>query len=284
MPVDVEKLLSFPIPTVREMLTKQQTAFYALSIGVGQDPMDKEQLAFVDYTGELKVMPSMALILGQPGFWLGGPDSGVDPRSVVHGEEQLTIHSPLPVAGKIIGESRIVGLVDKGPGRGALLYTQKDVREEGSGRLLAETLRTTFLRNGGGFGGDSGPVKESPSQPVGEPTFIVDTGIRPEQALYYRMNGDANPLHSNPAVAKTAGFDRPILHGLCTAGVVCHALVRALLNYDVHRMEGLSIRFSAPTYPGETLRTEIWDDGSFQARVVEREGVIVSRGRACFAS
>jgi|SRR5680860_907650 len=279
MPIDAEKLLKFPIPVVRQTLTRQQTAFYALSVGIGQDPLDKEQLAFVDYSGALKVMPSMALVLGQPGFWLGDPESGVDPTCVLHGEEQLTIHSPLPIEGDIIGSSKIVGLVDKGPGRGALLYTQKDVSDERSGRLLATTLRTTFIRKGGGFGGASGPVKESPAPPTGEPEFTVDLKTRPEQALYYRMNGDANPLHAAPAVAKAAGFERPILHGLCTSGVICHALIQSLVNYDAQRVNSLSMRFSAPTYPGETIRTEVWNDGSFQARVIERDVVVVSNGR-----
>lgn len=282
MPVDAEKLLNFPIPVVRQTLTRQQTAFYALSIGIGQDPLDEEQLAFVDFSGALKVMPSMALVLGQPGFWLGDPESGVDPTCVVHGEEQLTIHSPLPVDGEIIGSSKIVGLVDKGTGRGALLYTQKEVSDLGSGRLLATSLRTTFIRNGGGFGGASDPVMESSIPPRGEPDFAVDLKTRPEQALYYRMNGDANLLHTAPDVAKAAGFERPILHGLCTSGVICHALIQALVNYDTQRVSTLSMRFSAPTYPGETIRTEIWKDGSFQARVIERNVVVVRNGRVTF--
>lgn len=283
MPVNAEKLLGFPIPVVHQTLTKQQTAFYALSIGVGQDPLDVEQLAFVDYTGALRVMPSMALVMGQPGFWLGDPKSGVDPTCVVHGEEELIMHSPLPAEGEIVGRSKIVGLIDKGPGGGALLYTQKDVNEESSGRLLASTLRTTFIRNGGGFGGDSGPVRKSLALPMGEPQFVVDTQTRPEQALYYRMNGDSNPLHADPAAAIAAGFKRPILHGLCISGAICHALVRSLVNYDVDRVKGLSMRFSASMYPGETIRTEICNDGSFQARVIDRGVLVVTNGRVTIA-
>lgn len=282
MPVDPEKLLNFPIPTVRTTVTRKDTAFYALSVGLGQDPLDADQLSFVDFTGTLKAMPSMALVLGQPGFWLGEPDSGVDPGAVVHGEEELTIHNPLPVEGEVVGESRVVGLVDKGPGRGALLYTQKDVSEVTSGRLLATTLRTTFIRNGGGFDGASGPVKNTPPQPTGAAEMLVDAETRPEQALYYRINGDANPLHADPEVAKAAGFQRPILHGLCTSGVICHALIRSLVNYNAQRLKSLSMRFSAPTYPGETIRTEIWSDGSFQARVIERDVLVVSNGRVTF--
>lgn len=279
MPVDAEKLLNFSIPAVRQQFAKRCSAFYALSVGLGQDPLDEEQLAFVDFLGELKVMPSMALVLGQPGFWLGDPESGVDPTSVVHGEEELTLHCPLPAEGEVVGHSKIVGLTDKGTGRGALLYTQKELIEEDTGRLLATTVRTTFIRNGGGFGGDSGSVIDKPANPTGEPKFVVDLKTRPEQALYYRMNGDSNPLHADPAIAKASGFERPILHGLCTSGVVCHAIIKSLVDYDPKKVKALSMRFSAPTYPGETIRTEIWGDGSFQARVLERDVLVVSGGR-----
>jgi acyl dehydratase len=112
----------------------------------------------------------------------------------------------------------------------------------------------------------------------------VDLPTRPEQALYYRLNGDDNPLHSNPEVAKISGFPQPILHGLCTLGVICHALVRTLADYDASRLRGLFLRFSSPVYPGETIRTEIWADGSFRARVVERDVVVASNGFASIAA
>ncbi|MFJ4192526.1 MaoC/PaaZ C-terminal domain-containing protein [Pseudomonas sp. NPDC089534] len=283
MPIELQKLLAYPIPAVRQTLTRQQSAFYALSVGLGSDPTDERQLAYVDYGRDLCAMPSMALVLGHPGFWLGDPDSGVDPRCVVHGEQRITLHAPLPVEGEVIGETRIVGVVDKGPGQGALLYTQKEVRDAGDGRLLASTLSTTFLRGGGGFGGDGTPRFGSHQVPDREPDFLVDLPTRPEQALYYRLNGDDNPLHADPSVAREAGFSRPILHGLCTFGVVCHALLKTLADYDASRLRGMALRFSAPVLPGETLRCEIWRDGSFRARVPERDALVVSNGLATFA-
>jgi acyl dehydratase len=284
MPIEVEKLLSYPIPVVRQTLTRQQTAFYALSVGLGIDPLDERQLRYVDYSRDLQALPSLALVLGHPGFWLGDARSGVDPKSVVHGEQELTLHSELPVEGDVIGETRIVGLVDKGAGNGALLYTRKEVRNADDNRLLASTLNTTFLRGGGGFGGDSSALRGSHALPESKPDFCIDLPTRPEQALYYRMNGDDNPLHADPAVAMAAGFSRPILHGLCTFGIVCHALLSTLANYDASRLRSMALRFSSPVLPGETIRSEIWRDGSFRARVLERDALVVSNGLASFAA
>lgn len=282
MPIDVNKLLNYPIPSVRQRLSRRDSAFYALSIGVGQDPQNEQQLRYVDYSGDLQAMPSMPLVLAHPGFWLANPETGVDASRVVHGEQELLLHAPLPVEGELISETTIAGLIDKGEGQGALLYTRKDVTDAASGVLLASTLNTTFIRGGGGFGGSSEPFKASQRAPVGVPDFVLDMPTRPEQALYYRLNGDDNPLHASPTVAERAGFKQPILHGLCTFGVVCHALVNSLADYDGSRLRSMALRFSSPVYPGETLRCEMWRDGSFQARVVERDALVISHGLATF--
>lgn len=280
MPVDPERLLSFPIPEQRQSFTKADTILYALSIGLGFDPMDLAQLDFVDGHRTLKAMPSIAVVLGHPGFWLADPATGVDAVRLVHGEQSIVWHAPLPVQGEIIGRTRVTGLVDKGQGRGSLLYTTKTVTDALTGTLLATTESTTFLRGDGGFGGPSGPVKPAAAPPAGIPDIVVDLPTRPEQALYYRLNGDDNPLHADPAVAAKAGFPRPILHGLCTLGVVTHALLRGVCGYDPARLHALSLRFSAPVFPGETIRTEIWRNGGFRARVLERDSVVVNNGLA----
>ena len=280
--IDYENLLNFPIPEVRQRVTPRDAVFYALSVGLGQDPMDKRQLDFVDVHRKLRVMPSMAVVLAHPGFWLRNPETGVDAVKVVHGEQTITLHRPLPVEGELIGRTRVTGLVDKGEGKGALMYSEKEIRDA-SGTLLAVTGSTTFLRGDGGFGGPSGPVKPVNPIPETPPDITVDLPTRTEQALYYRLNGDDNPLHSDPDVAAKAGFPRPILHGLCTLGVVTHALLRELGNYETESMKSLSLRFSSPVYPGETIRTEIWRGGAFRARVVERDVVVVNNGAAVFA-
>ncbi|MGH7159170.1 MAG: MaoC/PaaZ C-terminal domain-containing protein [Acetobacteraceae bacterium] len=283
MPIDYETLRNYPIPEVRQRISARDTILYALSIGLAQDPLDLRQLDFVDHHRALKAVPSMAVVLGHPGFWLADPNTGVDAVKLVHGEQGIVIHRPLPTSGEIIGRTRITGLVDKGAGAAALLYTEKEIIDAESGALLATTTSTTFLRGQGGFGGPAGPVKAVPEVPTGPPEISFDLPTRPEQALYYRLNGDDNPLHADPAVAARAGFPRPILHGLCTLGVVCHALLATLAGYDAARLRALDLRFSAPVFPGETIRTEIWRSGAFQARLPGRDVRVVSNGRAVIA-
>jgi len=282
MPIDAEALLRYAIPEVRQRLTPQDAVLYALSVGLGQDPLDTRQLDFVDHHRNLRALPFMAVVLGHPGFWLADPRTGVDAVRLVHGEQGIVIHHAFPIGGEIIGRSRVTGLVDKGPGRGALLYSEKLILNAADSTLLATTTSTTFLRGDGGFGGPAGPVRPPHPMPATPPDHVVDLPTRPEQALLYRLNGDDNPLHADPAVAAAAGFPRPILHGLCTLGVVGHALLRTLGAYDPARFRALDLRFSAPVFPGETIRTEIWYDGAFQARVIERDVLVVSNGHAIF--
>lgn len=282
MPIEYERLLNYPIPEVRQRLSRKDTILYALSVGLGQDPLDEAQLGFL-WERRLSALPTMAVVLGYPGFWLRNPDTGVDAVRLVHGEQRLVLHRPLPVEGEVLGVSRVTGLVDRGVGKGALLYTAREVTEAATGERLATLEQTTFLRGDGGFGGPSGPVRRPHPEPERGPDLSLDLRTRPEQALLYRLNGDDNPLHLDPDTARRAGFDRPILHGLCTFGVVGHALLRALCGYDPARFGEMELRFSAPVFPGETIRTEIWreaDGGAaFRARAVERDKAVVSNGR-----
>lgn len=282
MPIDPDALLNFPIPEVRQTITPASSILYALSIGMGCDPMNTDALDFVDHHRGLKAMPSMAVVLGHPGFWLADPATGVDAIRLVHGEQGIVWHAPLPTSGEIVGRTRVTGLVDKGAARGALLYSEKTLTDA-AGNLLATTTSTTFLRGDGGFGGATGPVRPAAPAPDGFPDQVIDLPTRPEQALIYRLNGDDNPLHSDPAVAWKAGFPRPILHGLCTLGVVTHALLRGLCGYNPASLRALSLRFSAPVFPGETIRTEIWSSGGFRARVLERDIIVVNNGLADIA-
>ncbi len=279
MTIDPEHLLHYDIEPVHQVLTERDAVLYALSVGLGQDPMDQRQLRFVDPHRGLLALPSMAVVLAHPGFWLSRPDTGVDAVRIVHGEQELELLRPLPLGEALVGRTRVTGLVDKGEGRGALLYSEKRI-EDSRGELVAVTRATTVLRGDGGFGGASGPVRPVAPAPTGEPDLVVDLPTRPEQALLYRLNGDDNPLHADPEIAARAGFPRPILHGLCTLGVVAHALLRALAEYQPERLRGLRLRFSSPVFPGETIRTEIWRDGGFRARVLERDVVVISNGLA----
>ncbi len=283
MTIDYQKLLNFDIPEVRQTVTKRDAIFYALSIGMAQDPLDPRQLDYVDHHRRLQVVPSMAVVLGHPGFWLANPATGVDAVRLVHGEQAIEIKRPLPMEGEIIAKTRVTGIVDKGTGKGALLYSEKTVRDVTSGDVIAITRSTTFLRGDGGFGGPSGPVAAAHTMPNTAADIVIERATRPEQALLYRLNGDDNPLHSDPEVAAKAGFPRPILHGLCTAGVVTHALLEGLCLYEAARLQGWALRFTAPVFPGETIITEIWADGSFRARIKERDVVAINNGYATIA-
>jgi acyl dehydratase len=186
-------------------------------------------------------------------------------------------------AGTVIGRSRIVEVIDKGAGKGALAYTERKVTDKASGALIATVTQTTFCRADGGFGG---PPRESPPVhkiPDRAPDLTCDLGTRPEQAMIYRLSADRNPLHIDPEVAKAAGYPKPILHGLGTFGVVAHALLKSVCAYDPTRVKSFAGRFSAPVFPGETIRTEFWRDGnviSFRASVPDRNVVVMNNGRA----
>jgi len=255
---------------------------YALGVGLGHDPTDRAQLDFV-YEKNLKSLPTFACLLGYPGFWVRDLDTGIDWVKIVNGEQGVVLHQPVKPAGTVIGKSRIVQVIDKGAGKGALAYTERKVTDKASGALIATVTQTTFCRADGGFGG---PPRESPPVhkiPDRAPDLACDLGTRPEQAMIYRLSADRNPLHVDPEVAKAAGYPRPILHGLGTFGVVGHALLKSVCGYDPTRVRSFTGRFSAPVFPGETIRTEFWRDGdvvSFRASVPDRNVVVMNNGRA----
>jgi len=282
MAINYDKLMSLRIPEVEHTYTNKDAILYALGVGLGYDPLDRHQLEFV-YEKDLKALPTFSCVLGYPGFWVRDLDTGIDSVRTVNGEQGFVLHAPLKPSGTVIGRSKILDVIDKGQGKGALVYTSRDVIDKASGQLIATVTQTTFCRADGGFGG---PRREAPSPhalPERAPDIVCDLPTRPEMALIYRLSGDVNPLHAEPEFAKAAGFPRPILHGLATFGVAGHALLKSLCGYDPARLAAMAGRFSAPVYPGETIRTEIWRDGkvaSFRARVLERDVVAVNNGRA----
>jgi acyl dehydratase len=282
MPIVYEKLLALKIPDVEHGYGPKDCMLYALGVGLGLDPMDEEQLAFV-YEKNLKVLPSMAVVLAHPGFWVKDLDTGIDWVKVVAGEHSLVLHRPLKPSGTVRGRTKIVEIIDKGAGKGAIIYSERVIDDKATGERVATIVQTTFCRGDGGFGGP--PREQRPVHPIPEraPDLACDLPTRPEMALIYRLSADPNPLHADPATAKAAGFPRPILHGLATFGVCGHAILKTLCGYDPTRLTALAGRFSAPVFPGETIRTEIWRDGaaaSFRARVVERDVVAINNGRA----
>jgi acyl dehydratase len=279
MVIDVARLLEWPFEDVRQRYSERDAIFYALSIGVGADPMNEGELRHV-HEDALDVFPTLAAVLCHPGPWMADPRSGIDRSMVVHGEQVIELHRPLPPAATVRGRTRVTGVVDKGEGRGALVYQERRLVNDATGEPLATLLQTSFCRADGGFGGPQ--VAMHPLQPL--PDGVPDTGLemptQPNQALLYRLNADLNPLHALPEAARKAGYPRPILHGMCSFGIAAHALLRDRPGATLRLIEA---RFSAPVFPGETITVEIWRRGAarhFRARVAARNAVVLNRGRA----
>jgi acyl dehydratase len=229
----------------------------------------------------------MAVVLAYPGNWLESRQSTADYSKVLHGEQYLTLHRPLPPSGVVLGKTRVTNLLDKGKEKGAVLYVERRIVDKASGTPIATMSSAAVLRGDGGFGGKPGPQPEPHKLPDGAPARHVDIKTAPNAALIYRLSGDKNPLHADPKAAAAGGFKTPILHGLCTYGVAGRAIIKACCGGDPARLTGLQVRFSAPVFPGETIRTEMWPDASqvsFRARVVERDVVVLNNGLAKLAS
>ena len=282
MAIDYDRLMHWPFAPVEQTYTEKDTMLYALGVGVGADPLDEGQLRFVFEEPGLVALPTMAAVLGTSGFWLRDPATGVDWKKVLHGEQGIELHRPLPAAATVVAQTRVTDIIDKGEGRAALIYTRREISDKQTGELLATLSSTTVARGEGGFGGPA-PAQPQPHQlPEREPDAVCDLPTTPQAALVYRLSGDPNPLHADPAVARAAGFNAPILHGLCTLGVAGHAVLRTCCGYESSRFKSMTLRFSAPVYPGESIRTEIWQDGavvSFRSRAIKRDVTVLDNGR-----
>src|SRR6185437_1729664 len=260
MPLNPDKLLTLDIPDVEHTYGPKDCILYALGLGLGQDPTDEQQLAFV-YEKHLKVLPTFPVVQGYSAYTFRRPELGITWTHVVHGEHAVRLHAPIAPEGTVIGRSRILDVIDKGAGKGALIYSERRILDKTDGRLLATINQTTFCRADGGFGGAKREAPAPHALPERAPDLSCDLPTRPETALIYRLSGDVNPLHAEPTFAREGGYPRPILHGLATFGVAGHALLKTLCNYDPARLTAMAGRFSAPVFPGETIRTEIWRDG-----------------------
>jgi len=290
MAIDYHTLKHWTFPDVEHTYTDKDSILYALAIGLGSDPVDPRPLRYV-YEKELRTLPTMAAVLGSPGFWQKDPATGIDWVRLVHGEQRLQVHQPLPPAGTVIGRMRVKSITDKGPGKGAIVVCERSLIDKSSGQLLVSMDQTSFCRGDGGYSSSGQPGDQPsdqapdprPAPPPGAPDVSLDLPTRSDMALLYRLLADRNPLHADPEVARAAGFERPILHGLALYGLAAHALVRSFCEYDARRLVCIDTRFSAPVYPGETVRMEMWRQGrqiAFRARVAERDSVVLNHGYA----
>ena len=254
---------------------------YALGIGLGSDPLNLQELPFV-YENGLKAVPTLATVLAMTeGYSRLIARSGINFARVVHGEQSVVLHRPLPPEGEAEAQSHVAAVYDKGE-RGAILLVETTLTAK-DGAPLATLHSSIFARADGGFGGASDGEAQPHPRPERPADQSLDIPTRPDQALLYRLNGDRNPLHADPAFAKLVGFPRPILHGLCTFGITCRAVLQAYADFDPARVKSHQARFSAPVFPGETVSVDLWRDGeavAFEARVKDREAVVIKNGKS----
>lgn len=277
MPISYPEILSQKTEGQPFSWSSKDAILYALGVGMAADPMDEKELAFV-YEKELKAVPTLAGVVAW-GAGVGAP--GINYLLVVDGERKIVFHKPMSVEGKVTANSRILGAWDKGQGKGAVIVSETDLLNEAGERLVTIT-GSLFARGDGGFGGPSEGQPEPHQVPGRAPDKSVDIPTRADQALIYRLSGDRNPLHCDPAVAKAAGFPRPILHGMCTYGITCRAVLQTYADYDAARFKSHQARFSAPVFPGETITVDLWKDGdviSFEARIKDRGVTVIKNGK-----
>jgi acyl dehydratase len=259
MPIDLEKALKAQLPDAEASWDHDRVILYHLGIGAGAKATDPNELEYC-YERKLKVLPSFGVIpvFSALGSIAAIPGVQINFALVLHGEQDIEIHKPLPPMAKVKSSVRVAGIYDKG--KAALIVLEVATRAAESGDPLFTNRFSIFARGEGGFGGESGP-KSTLEAPDRAPDFVVESPTLPQQALLYRLSGDKNPLHADPEFAKLGGFDKPILHGLCSYGIVCKAVVDTALAGDVAKVARYQARFAGVVFPGETLVTSMWRDG-----------------------
>ncbi len=284
MPINPDAVGTKSEPTRRKW-TSKDALIYALGVGAGAaDPL--EELEFTTENSSDKpqrTLPTIAVVLGPLGGAFGSIGT-FNPAMLVHGEQGITLHREIPVEGELEAVSEITGIYDKG--KGAVVVTESTCTLVDTGEPLFSTRMSAFIRGEGGWGGDRGPSGTPNAAPEREPDHTATVQIRHDQALLYRLSGDRNPLHSDPTFAAMGGFDRPILHGLCTYGFTGRALLHTLCGSDPARFLGMDARFTSPVMPGESLTVKAWDDGSGSAifQTCGQDGrVVIDAGRVTFS-
>ena len=284
MALDYDTLMSKVETDLPFSYTDADSMLYALSVGMATDPLDQRELPYVYEQGAaLKTVPTLATVLVPEMFPVG---LGWDYSQILHSEQRLRLFRPLPPAADLLINKRVVDAFDRGPKLGALVLLEAEGRLAGDDTVIFNMGCSIVARGDGGFGGPRGKGIPPHRAPRREPDLSCDITTRLDQALLYRLTGDRNPLHADPATAQVVGFERPILHGLCTFGVACKAVLQTICDDDYTLIEEFDARFSAPVLPGDTNTTDMWQDGnvvSFSCSVKERDAVVLRNGKCTLA-
>jgi acyl dehydratase len=285
MTLNYDELMATAVDDLQLAYADTETMLYAQSIGFGRDPTNHKELPYVFEQGRsLRTVPSMASVLVPDMF---PPDLGWDFTQVLHAEQRLQLHRPLPTAADLLVNKRIVDIFDRGPRRGAMILFEVDGRLAKDDTAVFSLGMTVIARGDGGFGGSSGSAPAPHRAPRRDPDMSCAISTRADQALLFRLNGDRNPLHADPGTASRAGFEVPILHGLCTYGIACHAILQTICDYDDTLITEFDARFSAPVMPGDTIRTDMWQERnivSFRCTAVERDVIVLRNGKCTLAA
>lgn len=281
--MNLEHVLARRFEPVLQAWDARDAALYALALGIGSDPLDDDELPYVFEGRGLRTVPSLCVTLGWPAFWQDDPATGIDWVHILHGEQHVQMHRALPVQGQVRATHRIIAIEDKGLGRGALIHFGIELLDATTNAPLASVRQVQFLRGDGGCGswGSAPPPCTLPHSWQAE--HHIDYRTASQAALLYRLaSRDMMPLHADPAVAREAGYERPISHGLNNLGLACRAVLKQFLPGQPERLQAMSVRFAQPSYPGETIRVELRCDGEevrFRALALERQVLVLDRGR-----
>ncbi len=288
MAVDLDKIVGYAFEPITFEYTERDVSLYALGVGAPADPLDAQELQFVyELSGEgFKTLPTFAVLFPSRMIevMLGGSLPGLtyNPMLLLHGEQYLEIRQALPTAGRITCTPKISAVYDKGSG--ALVIADVPCYDAATGAEIAFNQSSLFIRGIGGFGGERGPSSGGNEPPEREPDAIIAERTSVNQALIYRLSGDHNPLHADPAVAGFAGFERPILHGLCSFGYAGRAILKRFCGSDPARFKSIKVRFVKHVFPGETLITELWqtapDQITFRCTAAERDAIVLANAVA----
>ena len=283
MVLSAEALMDFPIPEARQTVAARDAILYALTVGYGAEPLDDAHLKYTQEAG-LVPAPTLANVVCHAGPWMKA--AGTDWQKIVHSEQRLTIHRPVPLDMPLVSRSRMLSVTDRGTDRGMFATFERVISTVSDERPVATIIQTNACRGDGGCGSAGIPPAPLPAVPQREPDAVFTTTLGQDAALLYRLNGDLNPLHSDPDYAVRAGFPRPILHGLCTFGHAAYAIGRSFGSPGIADVAAIAARFTGVVLPGDRLEFQMWRDGGdirFRTQVPERGVTALDCGTARLA-